>query len=124
MDEEEKEDEEDERLKHDENEDQNGEGSAMGESDEETPPLIEALELLFRLTMDLNTEEVLDGRPASTLLCILAVSLNSQPISPASSRLGRTRPALQHRYTNNASYCKFPTNSPRLAWAQCMLRLA
>jgi hypothetical protein len=42
MDEEEKEDEEDERLKHDENEGQNGEGSAMGESDEETPPLISA----------------------------------------------------------------------------------
>jgi hypothetical protein len=45
------------------------ESNAMGEPNEETPPLIEeALELLFGLIMEFNMEEIIDSHPASALL--------------------------------------------------------
>ncbi|KAH7190073.1 hypothetical protein DER44DRAFT_851671 [Fusarium oxysporum] len=56
-------------LERDEIENHNQESSAMGEAGGKTLPLVrEALELLFGLIMEFSTEEVVDGRPASTLL--------------------------------------------------------
>ncbi|KAJ4175393.1 hypothetical protein NW759_017716, partial [Fusarium solani] len=64
------EEEESEGEDHDQNEDQNGKTSAMRDSGgEKTPPWIEeVLEFLFGLIMAFCTEEVMDGRPDSTLL--------------------------------------------------------
>ncbi|KAI8412242.1 hypothetical protein FOFC_08872 [Fusarium oxysporum] len=53
-----------------ENEEEEEEDGAdiTANSSEENPDLTEVLELLFRLMIALSTEEVMDGRPASTLL--------------------------------------------------------
>jgi Fe-S-cluster containining protein len=80
----------DETLERDETEDYKGENWAMGESDGKTPSLIEeVLELLFGLIMELNTEEVMDGRPASTMLVyfsgILGFSADLNSFLPARS---------------------------------------
>ncbi|KAH6881151.1 hypothetical protein B0T10DRAFT_411363 [Thelonectria olida] len=84
------EEEESEGEDYEENEDQSGEIDVMGDSGGETPPLIEeALELLFGLIMAFSTEEVMDGRPASTLLVyfsgVLGFSADLTSFLPARS---------------------------------------
>lgn len=71
-------------------EDEGGEIDMTGNSSEQRPPLIEtALELLFGLIMAFSTEEVVDGRPASTLLVffsgVLGFSADSTSFLPARS---------------------------------------
>ncbi|KNB16555.1 hypothetical protein FOXG_21706 [Fusarium oxysporum f. sp. lycopersici 4287] len=61
--------EDDETLEQDDIDDHKVETCTLGESDGMTSPLVEeVLELLFGLIMEFSTEEVIDGRPASTLL--------------------------------------------------------
>ncbi|EWZ27911.1 hypothetical protein FOZG_18376 [Fusarium oxysporum Fo47] len=61
--------EDDETLEQDDIDDHKVETCTLGESDGMTSPLVEeVLELLFGLIMEFRTEEVIDGRPASTLL--------------------------------------------------------
>ncbi|KAJ0134214.1 Uncharacterized protein HZ326_22717 [Fusarium oxysporum f. sp. albedinis] len=56
-------------LKRDKIKNYNRESSAMGALGGKTPPFIkEILKLLFRLIIELSTEEIIDSYPASTLL--------------------------------------------------------
>lgn len=78
---------EDEWDDEEEKEEARGEEEAAGE--DEDPQVAEVLELVFGLIMDFSTEEVRDGRPASTLLVyfsgVLGLSADSTAFLPARS---------------------------------------